>query len=64
MKMIVLHMSDTEQSFWVNPENISAMYMHEDFTVVCLAEYCGVGTWSVKETPEQIIALAKIEVFK
>ena len=64
MKMILLTTSDSGTPFYVAPEQITTMYRHKDLTMITYAAFAGSGAWSVKETPEQIVALAGIKVVK
>ena len=71
MRFIKLTTSDTQTPFWVNPEEITAMYQagsSDDEIVVSggqkvqrytILYYCSTNlhAWNVSETPEEIMAL-------
>lgn len=61
MRFIKLTTSDSKTPFWVNPEQITAMYVKQDSTesYTMMHYRCSAGPWPVSESPEEIMRLAQ-----
>ena len=58
MAFLLLTTSDEPNiTFYVRPDRITAMYRHNNYTMIHYDAATGSACWCVKETPEQIMSM-------